>query len=204
MVKKYRSYRKRPKRKVVAIMKNPMIRRTTANSLNVKLKTTASVGTTGAGIIDQQYRCSGVTAHGDWSNYQGTWEQFIVRGIKVKFFPRNVPGGNVVYDGVGVTQPYLRGNTGTYIDMNGSFTATGMLSVLQERYGKIVDSYKVSKRFARVPKAQRPKLNNMASGYDSANSDVLIGIYGDTYNGAGTPSYWFVQVTWYVTFKGVQ
>lgn len=152
------------------------------------------VGTVSAtsGVITEDFKPSDVTGYSDWSALQALYDNFEVKAISVTLRPINVG------DESGST-PHTRGNLVSIVDMDGNSLPTGIATAYEYNSLKFHDSREVARRYIRIPKRYRPKLNDLATGFDADNMDSTIRFLGDNFSDSS--QFWFMSKI-YVTCTG--
>lgn len=194
MVYKRRYNKKRNFRKKSYQKRSYQTYRSSKNQANAyfKLRQMGSATAT-SGLITIDTHPSDVTGFADWSSLQGLYDNFVVKAIKVTIRPINV--GDESLD----TGAHNRGNLVSIIDMDGNAAGTSVAEAVQYGSCKFHNSRSVCTRYLPIPRRYRPKLNDFATGLDSANMDSAIRFIGDNYSDSS--QYWVLK-TIYIQATG--
>lgn len=151
-----------------------------------KLKSVYQVNSDVLGNVNTTVQPSVVHTWTDFSSLQTLYDQYAVIAIKKELRPYRVGDESST---VGAT---LRGNIVSYIDMDGGALAPTVADAVQYNSMKFHGGRNYIKRYLKIPKKYRGKLNDMAGSgvFDSGNNnDSTIAIIGDQFGNSQTQYY---------------
>lgn len=161
---------------------------------NFKLKQIYSVSSDSFGALLTTTQVSSVVSTPEWGSIQGLYDSFKVIAIKKELMPYSV--GNES-SSVGAN---VRGNLGSYVDMDGTGLPANIGGAIEYNSFKMVSSRSKQSRYLRIPKDHRTQINDMGLGFDTDNKNCTIVYQGDNF-GVSQLQYWVVD-TFYVQVQG--
>lgn len=161
-----------------------------------KLNYGASYITDVAGTLTFDRNLSSVVLTSQWASMQALFDQFAIFAMKVELFATNV-GNEASVTGT------VRGDLASIIDYDGGTMPTAIATMMDYGNVKLYNPRQMKiVRYVPISKMHRPALNDVASGFNSANDNVTVRFRTEAATASRT--LFFTKTTYYVRFYGLR
>lgn len=167
--------------------------------IQLKLKHVTFIPSNGSGVINSTVAASLVTAASNYTALSSLYDAFAVKAIKVKYIPLNVGAEGLS----GSTNPYVRGTTIDFVDVDGTSIPTTVAGAIEYGNAKCQDPRKPFTRYWKIAKRYRSQMNDFASGWNTQNKDTTLCVNSDS-NLPVSTNMMIRYSTFYVTCYGLR